>query len=246
MTTQSVVLSDEQACEVNRLGIFDLDGVGDDILGVFTYTFKLANGQEVTEEYDIRRLTKVPQHPGVPEHEIVEHSPAWYALLEYQTYKMAVAHEKGRIESMIEYVYSTSRKIAESLDPDDWTRIEEEEDYLKVCEAGLVKQLTPELMADVFRRYFHAHFQGQDIFDALERVQPGSGGYDALRVWEINTMTATGYTEEAWAGLDLMERGRKVGAAQLPKLLEALEADKRAKDMERDRLASEAASKAGK
>jgi hypothetical protein len=58
MTTTTVVLSDGLPVEVNRLGIFDLDGVGEGVLGAFSYTFKLANGQEVTEEYDIRRLTR--------------------------------------------------------------------------------------------------------------------------------------------------------------------------------------------
>jgi hypothetical protein len=146
---------------------------------------------------------------------------------------------------MIDYVYDTSRQIIETaLHPDDWTRVETEEDYLTVQEAALVKQITPELLADVFRRYFHAHFQGQDIFDALDRVAPGHGGYDALRVWEINTMIDSGYDEEGWSNLDLLERGRKVAAKQLPKLLEALESDRQVKEMERERLAKDAATKA--
>lgn len=233
MTTVTVIrLSDGESCEVKRLGIFDMDNTGPELLGPFVYTFTMANGQEVEETYEIRHLTKPPQHPGVPENEIETHSPTWYALLEWQTYKSAVMHERKRIESMIQYVMEVSRFILEkALAEEDWDRVQTEEDWLRIIEAALVPQLTPEILADTFRRHFKAHFQGEAIFDALKHMSPGSGGYDAIRVWEINTMSQLGFTEEQWSKLDLAERARKVAANNLPKLLESLETDKQIKEL---------------
>lgn len=224
-------LSDGEPCDVKRLGIFELDGVGPTLVGPFTYTFTLANGQEVEDTYPLERITRPPEHPGVPESEIVEGTPSWHALLDYQTYKMAVAHERPRLKSMIDYVYEVSAYVASAVSDEDRDRIVTDEDWLKVREAALVPGITPEILADAFRRHFGAHFQGKDIFDALSGMAPGSGGYDAVRVWEINTMTQHGFTEEQWAGLSLAERSRKVAAANLPKLVEALETDLKIKEM---------------
>lgn len=233
MATVTVVrLSDGEPCDVKRLGIFDMDNVGPGLLGPFVYTFTMANGQVVEEEYDLQRFTTPPQHPGVPENEIVDHSPTWYQLLEWQTYKSAILYEKKRIRSMIEYVMENSRHIVElALEEDDISRIQTDEDMLQIVEAAMVPQLTMEILADSFKRHFNAHFQGADIFDALKHTEQGSGGYDAIRVWEINTMTGMGFTEEIWADIPLAERARKVAANNLPKLLEALETDKRIKEM---------------
>ena len=233
MPTVTVIqLSDGMPCNVKRLGIFDLDNAGPSLLGPFVYTFTMAGGQVVEEEYDIRRFSQPPQHPGVPENEIIDHSPTWYALLEWQTYKSAVMYEKKRIESMVAHVMEISRFIVErALEEEDITRVQMEEDFLAIVEVALVPQITPELLADVFRRHFQAHFQGAEIFDALKSISPGNGGYDAIRVWEINTMSTMGLTEEVWAELPLMERARKIAASNLPGMLESLEADKRMKEI---------------
>lgn len=239
MATVTVIrLSDGEPCEVKRLGIFDMDNVGPSVLGPFVYTFTMANGQEVEETYDISRFTTPPQHPGVPEDQIVERSPTWHALLEWQTYKLAVAHERKRITSLVEYVKENSRHVLElALDEEDWPRVQDESDWLAIMEAALVPQLSKEILADVFRRHFNAHFNGQEVFDALKNLEGGSGGYDALRVWEINTMSGMGYTEEQWAELALEERARKVAAHNLPDLIKALEADKRMKEIQAQRAA---------
>lgn len=225
-------LSDGEPCKVKRLGIFDLDIMGPALVGPFIYSFKMADGKEVEVVYPLDEITTPPQHPGIPENEIVEGTPAWHSLLEWQTYKMAVAHERNRIQSMIDYVLDGSRGILEkALEEEDWDRVVTDGDWLRIVEAAIVPQITPEILAETFRTHFKAQFDGREIFEAMKLVSPGSGSYDALRVWEINTMTSQGYTEEQWADLTLSERTRKVAAAQLPKLLEALEADLRAKEM---------------
>jgi len=232
-----VVLSDGQPCSVRRLGIFELDPVLPKLIGPFRYTFTLANGQVVEEEYDISRITVPPAHPGVPEHEIVERSPQWWALLEWQTYKAAVEHERNRLQSVTSYVTEVSGYIASTcLSEEDRRRVVDLEDWKLVYHSALVPQLTPEILAKTFAENFRAAFGGLEIFEALSKAKKGSGGYDAIRAWEIQAMSAFGYkTEEEWSDLSLEERARKVAAINLPKIMETLEADKASKEMDRKR-----------
>ena len=236
MTTTEVVLLDGQPCSVRRLGIFELDRVGTDLVGPFRYNFTLANGQEVEEEYDISRISTPPAHPGVPEHEIAERSPQWWALLEWQTYKAAVEHERNRLNSVTGYVIEVSAYIAEScLAVEDRNRIVDIEDWKLVYDAALVPQLTPEILADTFKKNFGAIFDGLEVFDALRRTTKGSGSYDTIRAWEIQAMAQFGYgTEEEWSELSLEERARKVAAVNLPKIMESLESDKSSKEAARN------------
>jgi hypothetical protein len=232
MVTTTITLSDGGPCEVKRLGIFDMDNVGPALVGPFVYTVKMLDGQEVDVEYDLRKITRPPQHPGVPENEIDEGTPTWHALLDYQTYTMAVAHERKRLNSAVDFIMEQSRYAVDStLHDDDIERILTREDYLAVLAAALVPELTSEVLADTFKNHFNAYFQGREILDALNSITPGSGGYAAIKVWEINAMTQHGYTEEEWADLSLAERARKVAASKLPDLLEALESDKQSKEL---------------
>ena len=232
MVTTTITLSDGGPCEVKRLGIFDMDNVGPALVGPFVYTIKMLDGQEVDVEYDLRKITRPPQHPGVPENEIDEGTPTWHALLDYQTYTMAVAHERKRLNSAVDVIMEQSRYVVDSaMRDEDIERVLTREDYLAVLAAALVPELTPEVIADSFKNHFNAYFEGREILDAFESVAPGSGGYAAIKVWEINTMTQHGYTEEEWANLSLSERARKVAASKLPDLLEALERDKQMKEL---------------
>ena len=232
MATTTVQLSDGQPCEVRRLGIFELDVVGPTLVGPFTYKFKLANGEEVETDYDLSKITNPPSHPGVPENEIVENTPQYHALLEWQTYKAAVQHEQKRLSSVIEYVLEVSQYIANhALAADDVRRVLDDADWLTVYEAALVPQLTYEVLTQTFKDHFSAHYEGKEILEAMRRLEGGHGGYDSLRAWEIQAMLSMQMTELAWSDLPLDERARKVAAMQLPKLLEALESDRHARDM---------------
>ena len=230
MATTTVQLSDGRPCEVRRLGIFELDVVGPTLVGPFTYKFKLANGEEVEIDYDLSKITVPPQHPGVPENEIVEGTPQYHALLEWQTYKAAVQHEQKRLASAIEYVIAVSKYIADhAIVHGDQERIIDEADWLSIYEAALVPQLTYEVLAKTFEDYFSAHYEGGEVLAAMRKMgrrDPSHGGYDSLKAWEIQAMNAMQMTEEEWSDLDLGERSRKVAAMQLPKILESLESDR--------------------
>jgi hypothetical protein len=237
VTTTEVILSDGKPCRVRRLGIFELDGVGPALVGPFRYTFKLANGQEVEEEYDISSITRPPQHPGVPEHEIEERSPQWWALLEWQTYKSAVEHERKRIESINEYVRAVSAHIARhAVSETDRKRVIDSADWQAIYEAALVPQITVERLRRAFDIHFGAHFKGEDIFDALQKIERGHGGYDSIRATEIQIMQKMGMTEAQWAELSIEERTRHVAARMLPKLVENLESDQSIKEARRRAL----------
>lgn len=235
MRTTEVILSDGEPCRVRRLGIFELDGVGPALVGPFRYTLKLASGQEVEEEYDISHITKPPQHPGVPENEIEERSPTWWALLEWQTYKAAVEHERKRIESINEYVKQVSAYIAENAISDrDRKRIVDDADWQAVYEAALVPQITLDRLQRAFKIHFGAHFDGDELFDAVQKMDKGHGGYDTIRATELQVMQHLGMTEAQWAELTLEERTRHVAARMIPKLMESLEVDRSIKDMRRE------------
>ena len=117
MAEVEVILSDGKPCVVKKLGLFDLDGVGPTLVGPFTYTYTLANGQEVTDVYDIHDIKTPPSHPNVPESEIVPHTPQWYALLEWQTYRAAVSHEHTRQASVATHILDVSKFIVDKCVP---------------------------------------------------------------------------------------------------------------------------------
>lgn len=233
MAVVEVILSDGEPCEVRRLGIFDLDGEGPALVGPFTYKWTLADGTEVESPYDVHSIKNPPKHPGVPESEIEPNTPQYFALLEYQTYRAALAHEKKRVDSIAEYVRGVSRFIVDRcVAQADISRIQTPEDWALIYHAAIVPQITIEMVADVFKTTFQAQFEGREIFDALKSVSKGHGAYDALRMWEFQAMERYGFqTEDSWASLLLHERVRKVAAIALPKMMETLEADRHVKEM---------------
>lgn len=231
-----VYLSDGEPCEVTRLGIFDLDGVGPDLPGPFRYTYELSNGQLVESPYDISARSTAPRHPGIPEDQIVKHTPEWWQLLEFETYQAALAYEVNiRLPATIQYIQEVSAYIVHhALSALDVRRIQTEEDYDLVYQYALVPQVTKELLAQVFKDHFGAKFDDKEIFEALERLRRDDdegGKYDVFRLWEHEAMAKFSYrTEEEWADLPLIERVRKVASIGLPKLMESLESDRAMKE----------------
>jgi hypothetical protein len=241
MAETEVILSDGEPCVVRRLGVFDLDGKGPKLPGTFKYTFKDSDGREITEEYDPSRRKTPPMHPGIPEHEIVERSPQWWALLEWETYKAAAAHETNvRLPATATYVMVLSYYVAQNcVSSIDITRIQTEEDWDQVYQAAIVPQITTELLARAFKDHFGASFNDEELFDAVKKVRHGSSKMDSLRLWEMDAMAKFGYkTEDEWADLSLDERVRKVSDIAMPQVMETLEADKRIREMERTKNAA--------
>lgn len=154
---KTIVLSDGLPCRVRQLGLFELDGKGREILGPYRYSLLLATGQIVEDEYDIRALTYTPTPPPIPANEVIQNSPEWFQLREYETYRAALAHEKLRIESYEGYAGDIVQYILTNcVSEEDRQRIIEPDDWKKVYRAALVPQLTEE----GFRRCLAETFQG--------------------------------------------------------------------------------------
>jgi hypothetical protein len=231
-----IILSDGQPCVIRRLGLFDLDGVGPELAGPYTYTWVLANGEEIQSVYDIRDISIPPVPPDKPENEIIEGSPLWNALVEWQTYKAAVAHEiQVRQPSEAEYVLAISRFIVDRcVKLTDHERIQTEEDWDAVYEAAVVPQITVDMLAQTFIDTFSASFAGEEVFDAIKKAIKGVGSYDSIRLWEHEAMSKYSYgTEEMWADLSLPERARKTASVALPQLMKTLEADRQHKEAQK-------------
>lgn len=229
-----ITLSDGKPCQIRRLGLFDLDGVGPELSGPFRYMFKLASGQEAWDEYDLSRIKTPPAPVVVPESEVSPGTPLWHQLHEWQVWKAAIVHDRERYEKAAAYVKEVSNYlITNCVSEADRSRFVEAEDWRLLYEAALVPRLTEELLADCLRRTYKAGFEDKEIFEAMDTIEPGRGRYDAIALWENQLMVEMRLTDDEYGLLSLAERARKVLAPRLPKLMEALESDRMMKEMER-------------
>lgn len=151
-------LSDGLPCKVRQLGLFELDGKGREVLGVYRYSLLLATGQIVEDEYDIRALDYTPTPPDKPANEIIQNSPEWFQLQDFETYRAALAHEKLRVESYEGYLNDIAQYILENcLAEKDRRRIIEVEDWNKITQAALVPYLTEEGLRECLAQTFQGH-----------------------------------------------------------------------------------------
>ena len=150
-----IILSDNYPCKVRQLGLFELDGKGREVLGIYRYTLLLASGQFTEDEYDVRALIYTPTRPDVPIEQIAPNSPEWYQLQDFDTYTAALVHEKLRIESYEGYVNDIAQYIlTHCLSPDDANRIVTADDWDKVSLAAIVPELTLEEVATCLANTF--------------------------------------------------------------------------------------------
>ena len=226
MRITEVYLSDGKPCEVRRLNVFDLDGVGPEVPGPFRYTYALSNGQIVDDSYDPSLRSTPPRHPGIPASEIEEGSPEYWDLLEFETHKAAIAHEvRTRLPTTVDFVWAISAFVVERcVNPIDRDRLVTAEDFDAVYYAAVVPTVTRALLAQCFRDHFNATFKDIEVFDAMEVMAKGHSRVDVLREWEHRAMREYGYkTEEEWGDVPLAERVRKVAGIVLPDLISSLE-----------------------
>lgn len=150
-----VTLSDGQPCKVRRLGLFELDGCGREVLGPYRYSLLLATGQIVEDTYDLRALTYTPTAPDKPANEIEQGSPEWFQLQDFDTYTAALAHEKLRIESYEGFVGDVAQYIlTHCLGVDDINRVVEPGDWDTIYTAAIVPQLTESGVASTLKDTF--------------------------------------------------------------------------------------------
>lgn len=219
-----VVLSDGKECHVETLGYFELDGITLPRIGVFTYEITMVTGDKKQVELDLARYEELPKKPDIPEHEIVEESPAWYRLREWQLVQAALLHSRVRIESAHEYCEQILKYVLTNcIAPEDLRRIKTPEDWEAVRWAALVPPLTRERLGDTLRSTFNASYNDEEIFDAMDKTSGGLGAYNALRLWENQLANLLQLSDMQYAMVDLEERSRRICALKLSDWLEYLD-----------------------
>jgi hypothetical protein len=227
----TVLLSDGDPCEVRTLGIFELDSIKRDFLGPFTFTIKVLGGGEKEAELDISKYEElgrpIPTPPDIPEHELKENTEQWYQFRDWQLYQSALHHGALRLESISVYCDSVADYILQNcVSVIDGRRIVTDEDWKVVYTAAMVPQITEPMIIQILRDTYQATFNDQDIFDALDKAQGGSGAYNAIRLWENEWANEMGYGDIELAIVPVEERARRVVAKFLRGWMEFLEMDK--------------------
>jgi hypothetical protein len=80
---------------------------------------------------------------------------------------------------------------------------------------------------------FRATFDGQEIFDAFNELEPGWSEYAPLRAWEVELMLSLQRTEAEYSAIPVKERARMVAGLKLPQWLRSLEMHKQAEEARR-------------
>jgi hypothetical protein len=230
----TVELSDGKPCQIRVLGIFDLDGVGSEMLGPYTYRYQLVTGEEVEDVYPLENITRPPEMPDVGDDTPVPGTQSWWRLAEWQTYKAAVGHERRRLDSVHDRLQSISRFIVDHclVNPDDRAHIVDRADWAAVYEAALVPQLSMAHVARALKDTYAARFDGMDVLEALATVSGGLSEYAAIRMWENELMIAMRLGESEYALMPLMERARKIGALKAKDWFGILESERQRAEME--------------
>lgn len=221
-----ITLSDGNACEVRRLGLFELrEHIKPPLSGPYVFTYTIG-GQTVEQEFDFDLYPKPPQRPYGSPDGLPEGSPQWFAWRDYELYQAAVHHERAKERDDERWLTEVALYIVSHC-IDDSTRIVEPEDYEKAYHAALAPQLTFTDLETAARYIFRAKFDDLPVFDALRQSENDSDGeHDPIAVWEVQTMTAAGMTEDEWSELPLGERARKVVAMRLDNWMNALQWEK--------------------
>lgn len=219
-----IVLSDGLEWKGETLGIFELDNIPLPNIGPFTYEMEMVTGDKREVELDLSRYEKLPEKPDIPESEIVESSPAWYRLREWQLVQAGLLHNRMRLDAAHEYCEKLLFYIRDNvIAVDDLNRIKTVADFKAVAWRALVAPLTREILADTLRTSFNASYDDEEIFDAMDKTSAGLGTYNAIRLWENQIANALGLRDYEYAQTPLDERSRRVCAYKLPTWLETLE-----------------------
>ena len=231
----TITLSDGEPCEVRTFGIFELDSIRREFLGPFTFTMKILGGTEKEAEYDIGKYEELdrpkPTPPDIPVHELQENTQEWNEYSDWQLYQAAEHHDVLRLESVSLYCDDVINYIlANCLSPYDIHRIVTDGDWELVYYAAMVPQITEKMIMNILRDTYQAKWQEQEIFEALDRAEGGSGRYNAIRLWENEWANEMGYSDLQLAIVPVEERARRVVAKFLRGWMEFLEMDKFSKE----------------
>lgn len=162
---KTVTLSDNLPCQVRQLGLFELDGVGREIIGPYRYALFMATGQILEDEYELRAWEKPPTPPDIEPSKIEPQSYEWYMQQEFETYQAAIIHERTRMESYEGYLSDIGAYIlANCISPTNRNRIVTASDYQAVYQAAIVPTLTEEVITVTLRDTFQSVFRWEANF----------------------------------------------------------------------------------
>ncbi|MCG3207323.1 MAG: hypothetical protein FOGNACKC_00923 [Anaerolineae bacterium] len=157
-----VTLSDEKPCRVRQLDLFELDDVGPEDPGPFTYKVKTGDGQEYDIEYDLEQaLRRPPKEPQADDSQ--------WVFTEWVRYQAALKHHGERVKAAAQWQKNVLQYILQNcLDAADRDRVVTEADYEAVSKAAHVPQLKLEDLEDVLQNTFPGILPGQTDFSGDE------------------------------------------------------------------------------
>jgi hypothetical protein len=227
---KEVILSDGDPCQVRGLGLFELEQVGPEIPGPYTYDILTVTGVIYRVEYDLKKnLERPPQKPvDEPPDNLNPASPEWAAWNEWDHFQAAIAHERARFDVIEEYLTNVAAYITEHcLETADQARLVEPEDYRAVYAAALVPRLTLDDIEKALKSY-RATYKGDSVLQAIFAMKGTNSGSraDVIQLWEAELMNSLGIAdpeaEAAYAQLPVFQRARKLVAHKLPDWFDAL------------------------
>ena len=233
MVNTEVTLSDERPCIVRRLKIFELDKIPPPDTRPFLYSEKIG-GKKITRPFDVTAWDEPPRTPTATERAAEPGTVPYFYYYEWQLYYAALYKLEENKQDIERYCKDVAAYIMETcITADDRQRIVSPEDYQAVYYAALVPQLTYEDLEQSLEYTFRANFDGEAVLMKILKEageEMDGGNYNALRRWEIQALTQSGFTEDDWADLPLDERARRVCDVKIDDWLAYLTAEKQKKE----------------
>ena len=217
----TITLSDNLPCEVKRLPLYVLRGIGPKDPGDFSHKIKTLLGETFNQTYDLKsKLDKPPVEP-------LPNSDDTWAMTEWERFQAAIWHNQNRFELAEERAENEAAYILDScLSPEDRQRVITIDDYDAVYHAAMTPEITREDISEVLSTFYQADFDGSDILDQVFSLKKGSGGYTPTRKWEAQLQRELRLSLEEYSQLPVSERARLITEMKLDDWLSILEADK--------------------
>jgi len=155
---KTIILSDNQPCNITPLGLYDAIDIDIEVPGVFQYTILTATGSVLTAEWDLRSPSirnDPPRPPNIPIAEIEQGSQDWFILKTWEIHQAAIAHEQTRLDGYETYLKAIEQLVMERcVKPEDRQRFATIADYEKLFTAALIPQITEEALEAELTRFF--------------------------------------------------------------------------------------------
>ncbi len=237
-----VWLSDGRHCRVRVLGLFELDSIGPEVPGQYSYEYVDAFGVARTEEYPLRERLEiwgVPEKPDGTEEEAIGNKALYDQWVEYKTFEAAIAWESERLKTLEVRLNNIARHITqEALAPADRLRVRTAEDYQVVYQAAALEPMTRAAFEDALTNLLKAT-HGDGDFTLLETYLnlPGESEtkVDLFRKWEYSLINALGIydrnEEIQYLMRDISERALRLAVQHFGDMVQAIHMEKIRQEM---------------